>query len=340
MVYGPLLNRNTTVIFEGKPVGTPDAGVFWRTIEANEVSVFFTAPTAIRAIRQVDPEGDFLRACDLGGLRALFLAGERTDPDTLSWAQAMLNRPVVDHWWQTETGWAICGNPLGIEPQAVKPGSTGLPMPGWRVRCLDEDGHPMPPGGIGALAIELPLPPGAAPTLWNAPDRYRQAYLSAFPGHYASGDAGTIDADGYVSVMTRMDDVINVAGHRLSTGALEEALIQHPRVAECAVVGADDALKGMVPVGFVVLSGAADPGGEAAIKAELVNRVRETIGPVAALKRVAVVPRLPKTRSGKILRNVLKRLVDGTPFDLPPTIDDPGAVDEVAEVLRRDRATP
>jgi len=330
IVYGPLLNRNTTVMFEGKPVGTPDAGVFWRIIEENDVRVFFTAPTAIRAIRQVDPEGAFLGKSDLSGLRAMFLAGERTDPDTLIWSQQKLGKPVVDHWWQTETGWAICGNPLGIEEQPVKEGSTGLPMPGWRVECLGDDGTPVAPGEIGGLAVKLPLPPGAAPTLWQAPRRYRTAYLDRYPGYYSSGDAGVIDADGYVSVMTRVDDVINVAGHRLSTGALEEALIKHPMVAECAVVGAADDLKGMVPVGFVVLC-AGDAGHD--IRAELVQAVRNDIGPVAAFKRVHVVDRLPKTRSGKILRGVIKKVVDGDPYTLPPTVDDPHSIDPVKDAV-------
>ncbi len=332
IVYGPLLNRNTTVIYEGKPVGTPDAGIFWRIIADNQVRVFFTAPTAIRAIRQVDPDGAMMGDADLSGLRAMFLAGERTDPDTLDWSLRKLGRPVVDHWWQTETGWAICGNPLGIEEQPIRKGSTGLPMPGWRVACLGEDGQPVAPGEIGGLAMKLPLPPGAAPTLWQAPDRYRDAYLSQYPGYYTSGDAGVIDADGYVSVMTRVDDVINVAGHRLSTGALEEALIRHPLVAECAVIGAADALKGMVPVGFVVLvSGAA--GNEDEIRAALVRAVREDIGPVAAFKRVHVVDRLPKTRSGKILRGVIKKVVDGEPYTLPPTVDDPQSIDPVRHAV-------
>ena len=330
IVYGPLLNRNTTVMFEGKPVGTPDAGVFWRIIEENDVRVFFTAPTAIRAIRQVDPEGAFLGKSDLSGLRAMFLAGERTDPDTLIWSQQKLGKPVVDHWWQTETGWAICGNPLGIEEQPVKEGSTGLPMPGWRVECLGDDGTPVAPGEIGGLAVKLPLPPGAAPPLWRAPERYRTAYLDRYPGYYSSGDAGVIDAEGYVSVMTRVDDVINVAGHRLSTGALEEALIKHPMVAECAVVGAADELKGMVPVGFVVLC-AGDAGDD--IRAELVEAVRNDIGPVAAFKRVHVVDRLPKTRSGKILRGVIKKVVDGDPYTLPPTVDDPHSIDPVKDAV-------
>ncbi|HMR30010.1 MAG TPA: propionyl-CoA synthetase [Geminicoccaceae bacterium] len=333
IVYGPLLNGNTTVVYEGKPVGTPDAGAFWRVIAQHEVSVLFTAPTAFRAIRKEDPEAKLLQRYDISSLRALFLAGERCDPDTLVWAEAQLGVPVIDHWWQTETGWAICGNPMGIELLPVKPGSPTLPMPGYDVRILDEQGHEVPSGQMGAIAVKLPLPPGCLPTLWNAADRFRQAYLAAFPGYYVTGDAGYRDQDGYVYVMGRTDDVINVAGHRLSTGAMEEVLAGHRDVAECAVLGVADELKGELPLGLVVLkSGVARD--EAEICAELVRKVRDEIGPVAAFKLVTVVKRLPKTRSGKILRGTVKKIADGTAFRTPATIDDPAVLDEMRAALR------
>ncbi len=333
IVYGPLLHGNTTVLYEGKPVGTPDAGAFWRVIAQHDVKVLFTAPTAFRAIKREDPEGAFIRKYDLSRFRALFLAGERCDPDTLLWAREKLGVPVIDHWWQTETGWAICANPLGIEPLPVKPGSPSVPMPGYDVRVFDEEGRERPPGELGAIVVRLPLPPGTLPTLWNADERYVQSYLSRHPGWYLTGDAGYRDEDGYLFVMTRIDDVINVAGHRLSTGAMEEVLAAHPDVAECAVIGVADALKGELPLALVVLKAGVDrdPG---TIREELIRRVRETIGPVAAFRLVAIVKRLPKTRSGKILRGTMKKIADGTPWKMPATIDDPAILDEIAEALR------
>jgi propionyl-CoA synthetase len=333
IVYGPLLNGNTTIVYEGKPVGTPDPGAFWRVIEEHKVAVLFTAPTAFRAIRKEDPEGEHIRRYDLSGFRALFLAGERCDPDTLLWAEAQLGVPVIDHWWQTETGWAIAANPFGIERLPVKPGSPTVPMVGYDVRILDEDGHEVPAGQMGAIAIRLPLPPGCLPTLWHADERYRAAYLARYPGYYLTGDAGYRDADGYLYIMSRIDDVINVAGHRLSTGAMEEVLAAHKDVAECAVIGVADQLKGELPLGFVVLkAGVARPDGE--IMKELVQKVRDEIGPVAAFKLVAVVRRLPKTRSGKILRGTMKKIADGAEVKVPATIDDPLILDEITEALR------
>ncbi|MFO1068500.1 MAG: propionyl-CoA synthetase [Geminicoccaceae bacterium] len=334
IVYGPLLNGNTTLLYEGKPVGTPDPGAFWRVIGQHKVAVLFTAPTAFRAIRKEDPEGSHIRRYDLSSLRTLFLAGERCDPDTLLWAEAQLGVPVVDHWWQTETGWPIAANPVGVELLPVKPGSPTVPMPGHDVRILDEEGREVPTGQMGAIVIRLPLPPGCLPTLWNAEQRFRQAYLTRFPGYYLTGDAGYRDADGYLYIMSRIDDVINVAGHRLSTGAMEEVLAGHPDVAECAVIGVADELKGELPLGLVVLkAGVARSEGE--ICKELVQRVRDQIGPVAAFKLVAVAARLPKTRSGKILRGTMKKIADGTDWKLPATIDDPAILDEVTGVLRR-----
>ncbi len=331
--YGPLLHGNTTVLYEGKPVGTPDAGAFWRVISQHGVKVLFTAPTAFRGIRKEDPEAELLAGYDLSGFRALFLAGERCDPDTLAWAQQKLGVPVIDHWWQTETGWAICANPLGIELLPVKPGSPSVPMPGYDVRILDEEGRELGPNQMGAIVIRLPLPPGCLPTLWQADERFVQSYLSRFPGHYLTGDAGHRDEDGYLFIMSRIDDVINVAGHRLSTGAMEEVLAAHPDVAECAVIGVADALKGELPLGFVVLKAGVerDP---AHIREELVRSIRETIGPVAAFKLVAIVKRLPKTRSGKILRGTMKRIADGTPWKMPATIDDPAILDEIGAALQ------
>jgi len=332
--YGPLLNGNTTIVYEGKPVGTPDPGAFWRVIAQHGVKVLFTAPTAFRAIRKEDPEGAHLKRYDLSHFRALFLAGERCDPDTLLWAEAQLGVPVIDHWWQTETGWAICANPLGIEKLPVKPGSPTLPMPGYDVRVLDDDGHEVPPGKLGAICIKLPLPPSCLPTLWNADERFVQSYLSRYPGYYLTGDAGFKDEDGYLFIMSRIDDVINVAGHRLSTGAMEEVLASHPAVAECAVIGVADELKGELPLGLVVLKAGVDrPHGE--IERELVQKVRDEIGPVAAFKLVTVVKRLPKTRSGKILRGTMKKIADGQPWTMPATIDDPAILDEIAEALAK-----
>ena len=332
--YAPLLNGNTTIVYEGKPVGTPDAGAFWRVIAEHRVGVMFTAPTAFRAIRKEDPEGVMLHQYDLSRFRALFLAGERCDPDTLLWAEAQLGVPVIDHWWQTETGWAIAANPIGIEKLPIKPGSPTVPMPGYDVQILDEEGQQVSkPGTIGAIVVKLPLPPSCLPTLWNADDRFRQAYLTRYPGYYLSGDAGYIDEDGYIFIMSRIDDIINVAGHRLSTGGMEEVLASHPAVAECAVIGVADELKGELPMGFVVLQGGVTQS-EDEIKKELVARVRNEIGPVAAFKLVAIVKRLPKTRSGKILRGTMKSLADDKPWRMPATIDDPAILDEIAGDLR------
>jgi len=333
IVYGPLLHGNTTILFEGKPIGPPDAGVFWRVIEQHKVACLFTAPTAFRAIKREDPNGTLAAKYDLSSLRSLFLAGERTDPDTLEWAQQLLGVPVLDHWWQTETGWAICANCLGLEELPVKPGSPTKAVPGWDVQVVDDDGDPVAPGDIGALVCKLPLPPGTLPTLWNADERYREAYLAAFPGFYQTGDAGFIDEDGYVFVMTRTDDVINVAGHRLSTGAMEEVLAAHPDVAECAVIGVEDKLKGQVPLGLVVLKSGADRD-DADVVAELRQLVRERIGPVAAFKTATVVKRLPKTRSGKMLRKVMRNIADAKEYQVPATIDDPSALPEIESALK------
>jgi propionyl-CoA synthetase len=333
IVYAPLLQGCTTVLYEGKPVGTPDAGAFWRVIAQHRVNALFTAPTAFRAIRREDPGAALLREHDVSSLRYLFLAGERLDPDTYEWARRTLGIPVVDHWWQTETGWAIAANPMGIEPQPPKAGSPTKPVPGYDVRVLDEVGQEAPVGVDGAIAIRLPLPPGTLPTLWHDDERYVESYLSAYPGFYLTGDGGHIDEDGYLWVMGRIDDVINVAGHRLSTGAMEEVLAGHAAVAECAVIGVADALKGQVPRGFVVLKAGvdADP---AALSAELVALVREKIGAVAALRRVDVVPALPKTRSGKILRKTMRGIADGRDEPVPSTIEDPAVLDRLRPVLR------
>jgi len=333
IVYAPLLNGNTTVVFEGKPVGTPDAGAFWRVIEQHGVCTMFTAPTAFRAIKKDDPRGERIARHDLSRFRTLFLAGERTDPDTLAWAEEKLGVPVLDHWWQTETGWQICGNCIGIEHLPVKPGSTTRPSPGMDVRVLGEDGEEVPPNTIGALVVKLPLPPGTFPTLWNAEQRLREAYLDEYPGYYKTADAGYIDEDGYVFVMARTDDIINVAGHRLSTGAMEEVLAAHPDVAECAVIGVDDPLKGQVPLGMVVLKAGVERE-EAQIVRELVAMVREQVGPVAAFKTATVVKRLPKTRSGKILRGTMQAIADDKEWRMPATIDDPAILDEIAESLK------
>ncbi|MEQ6248793.1 propionyl-CoA synthetase [Sulfitobacter sp. HNIBRBA3233] len=333
IAYGPLVHGNTTIVFEGKPVGTPDAGTFWRVISEHNVRSFFTAPTAIRAVKREDPKGEELKKYDLSCLRALYLAGERADPDTIVWAQDMLQKPVYDHWWQTETGWTIAGNPAGCEALPVKIGSPTVPMPGYDVQILDEGGNPLPAGTLGAIAIKLPLPPGTLPTLWNAEARFRKSYLTTFPGYYETGDAGMMDEDGYLYIMARTDDVINVAGHRLSTGAMEEVLASHPDVAECAVIGASDPLKGQAPVGFVCLTkGVNRPHAE--ISAECVKLVRDKIGPVAAFKLAVVVDRLPKTRSGKILRATMVKIADSEEFKLPATIDDPAILDEIREALR------
>jgi propionyl-CoA synthetase len=338
IVYAPLIYGCTSVLYEGKPVGTPDAGAFWRVIEQHKVRVFFTAPTAFRAIKREDPDGKLVRARDLSDFRALFLAGERADPPTVAWAEEMLKVPVIDHWWQTETGWPIGANCLGIEQLPVKPGSCTKAVPGWDVRVLEAEAvgeaREVGPGEIGAIALKLPLPPGALPTLWQADDRYVESYLTTYPGYYQTGDAGFIDGDGYIQVMTRTDDIINVAGHRLSTGGMEEVLAAHPDVAECAVMGVADPLKGQVPLGLLVLkSGVArDP---AAIEAEVVALVRERIGPVASFKAALVVERLPKTRSGKILRGTMRAIADGEEYRMPATIDDPAILGEIAESLKR-----
>ncbi|MDB6180591.1 propionyl-CoA synthetase [Paracoccus fistulariae] len=330
--YGPLLAGATTVVFEGKPVGTPHAGVFWRIIQNHRIKSFFTAPTALRAIRREDPDGEWIRRYKLHELQALFLAGERADPETVTWAQKHLGVPVVDHWWQTETGWAIAANPIGIEILPTKPGSPSVPMPGHDVQILDESGQPVPPGTLGAVAIKLPLPPGTLPTLWNAEDRFRKSYLDRFPGYYETGDAGYIDADGYLYIMARTDDVINVAGHRLSTGAMEEVLASHPDVAECAVIGVADNLKGQLPLGFLCLkSGSQTPHDQ--IVQEVITMVRDKIGPVAAFKTACVVDRLPKTRSGKILRATMAKIADGEEVKTPATIDDPAILDEIRSAL-------
>ncbi|WP_295317399.1 propionyl-CoA synthetase [Roseobacter sp.] len=331
--YGPLVHGNTTVVFEGKPVGTPDAGTFWRVISEHNVRSFFTAPTAIRAVKREDPKGLEREKYDLSCLRALYLAGERADPDTIEWAQKILDVPVYDHWWQTETGWTIAGNPAGCEAMPVKIGSPTVAMPGYDVQILDEAGHPVAAGELGAIAVRLPLPPGTLPTLWNATDRFRKSYLTTFPGYYETGDAGMIDEDGYLYIMARTDDVINVAGHRLSTGAMEEVLAGHPDVAECAVVGVSDELKGQAPLGLVCLTtGVNRPHEE--ITTECVKLVREKIGPVAAFKNALVVDRLPKTRSGKILRATVVKIADNQDFKMPATIDDPAILDEIRDALR------
>lgn len=331
--YAPLIHGNTTIVFEGKPVGTPDAGTFWRVIAEHNVKSFFTAPTAIRAVKREDPKGIERAKYDLSGLRALYLAGERADPDTIEWAKDTLGVPVYDHWWQTETGFTIAGNPAGLETLPVKVGSPTVPMPGYDVQILDDTGHSVPTGELGAIAIKLPLPPGTFPTLWNAKDRFRKSYLTTFPGFYETGDAGIMDEDGYLYIMARTDDVINVAGHRLSTGAMEEVLAGHPDVAECAVVGVNDALKGQSPLGLLCLTnGVNRPHDE--IVGECVQRVRDQIGPVAAFKTAVVVERLPKTRSGKILRATVVKIADNQEFKMPATIDDPAILDEIKEALQ------
>ncbi|MBY0338509.1 MAG: AMP-binding protein [Acetobacteraceae bacterium] len=334
IVYAPLLAGCTTVLFEGKPVGTPDAGTFWRVCAEHGVKVLFTAPTAIRAIRKEDPEGAHMRRHDLSKLEALFLAGERCDPPTAIWVGEQLGKPVVDHWWQTETGWAITAGFRGLGLFEPRPGSGGKPSPGYDVVALDEAGRELPRGTVGSLAVRLPLPPSCLPTLWNAEARFREAYISTFPGFYDTSDAGMVDEDGYVWVMGRTDDIINVAGHRLSTGAMEEVVASHPDVAECAVVGAQDSLKGQIPLALVVLKAGANRQ-EADVAKELAALVRERIGPVAAFREARIVARLPKTRSGKILRATLRKIADGQEAPVPATIDDPAILDEVREALGR-----
>ncbi|GAA3596361.1 propionyl-CoA synthetase [Kineosporia mesophila] len=333
IVYAPLLAGATTVLYEGKPVGTPDAGVFWRIVDEYKVNAVFTAPTAFRAIRRIDPSAKLLEGYDISSLRTLFLAGERLDPDTYRWASEKLGVPVVDHWWQTETGWPICANPRGLEDLPVKAGSPSVPLPGYDVQVLDPLGQPLGPDQEGAICIRLPLPPGTLATLWQDDERYVSSYLSAFPGYYLSGDGGYRDGDGYLFVMGRTDDVINVAGHRLSTGSMEAVLAAHPAVAECAVIGVHDELKGQLPRGFVVLkAGVETPGDQ--LRDELVTLVRTEIGAVASLRRVDVVAALPKTRSGKILRKTMREIADGAPVSVPSTIEDVSVLDALTPVLR------
>jgi propionyl-CoA synthetase len=333
ITYAPLIHGNTTIVFEGKPVGTPDAGTFWRVISEHDVKSFFTAPTAFRAIKREDPKGEFVKKYDLSCLRILYLAGERADPATIVWAQQQLGVPVIDHWWQTETGWTIVGNPVGIELLPVKLGSSSVVMPGYELEVMGEDGKPLPTGELGAIALKLPLPPGTLPTLWNADDRFHKSYLERFPGYYDTGDAGLVDEDGYVFIMARTDDVINVAGHRISTGAIEEVLAELPDVGECAVIGVSDDLKGELPVGFLCLNAGCTRSIDE-VKAEAVALVREKIGPVAAFKLAVVVERLPKTRSGKILRATMVAIADNAEWKMPATIDDPAILDEIAGALR------
>jgi propionyl-CoA synthetase len=333
IVYAPLIYGCTTVLYEGKPVGTPDAGVYWRMIAEHGIAAMFTAPTAFRAIKRDDPDGTFIRKYDLSKFRTLFLAGERADPATVQWAQEQLQRPVIDHWWQTETGWSITANFVGLGTLPVKLGSATKPAPGYDLQVLDAEGRALPRGTIGALCVKLPLPPGSSPTLWNADERFIAAYLAEYPGYYHTADAGYIDEDGYVFVMTRTDDIINVAGHRLSTGAIEEVLASHPEVAECAVIGVADALKGQVPIGFLVLKAGACMAPDA-VAAETVALVRQRIGPVASFRTAVVVQRLPKTRSGKILRGTMRHIADGEDYRMPATIEDPAALSEIAATLK------
>ena len=330
--YAPLIHRNTTVIFEGKPVGTPNSGAFWRVIQEYGVRSFFTAPTALRAIKRDDPSGDLIKDFNTSALQALYLAGERADPDTVEWAKRVMGVPVYDHWWQTETGYTIAGNPAGIEKLPIKIGSSTVAMPGYDIHILDENGHQKPIGELGSIAIKLPLPPGTLPTLWNASERMLKSYLTTFPGYYETGDAGSMDEDGYIYIMARTDDVINVAGHRLSTGAIEEVLSDHPDVAECAVIGVKDKLKGQVPLGLLCLNKGCNRS-HAEIVSDVTTLVREKIGPVAFFKQACVVDRLPKTRSGKILRATMVAIADNKPFKTPATIDDPEILDEIRNAL-------
>lgn len=333
IVYGPLLHGATSIMYEGKPVGTPDAGAFWRVISEHKAVAFFTAPTAFRAIRKEDPEGKFIRQYDLSTFRTLFLAGERADPPTVEWAEQQLKVPVIDHWWQTETGWCIAGNPVGLGQLPVKHGSPTVPMPGYQVDVVDEAAKPVGPNTMGSIVIKLPMPPGCLPTLWNQDERFKEAYLTEFPGYYKTSDAGYKDEDGYIFVMGRTDDIINVAGHRLSTGGMEEILASHPDVAECAVLGVKDAIKGEVPCGFLVLK-AGVTRAPAEIEKEIVALVRDKLGPVAAFKLAITVGRLPKTRSGKILRGTIKKIADGEAWTMPATIEDPKVLDEIGDALK------
>ncbi|MDX1762971.1 MAG: propionyl-CoA synthetase [bacterium] len=334
IVYAPLITGCTTIVFEGKPVGTPDPGAFWRVISEHNVKVLFTAPTAFRAIKRDDPKGDYLKKYDLSGFKYLFLAGERLDPDTYHWASDLLDRLVIDHWWQTETGWPITSNPMGIEAFPIKPGSSTKPVPGFNVKILDQNGKELGPNQEGVVAVKLPLPPGTLPTLWQADQRFKQSYTDPYPGYYFTSDGGYIDEEGYCFIMGRMDDVINVAGHRLSTGSMEEVVAKHPDVAECAVIGAGDTLKGQLPLGLVVLKAGVERNhGE--ISKELVQMVREQVGPVASFKQVSIVGRLPKTRSGKILRGTMRKIADGEPYKAPSTIDDPAILGEIEVALKQ-----
>ncbi|GAA2545399.1 propionyl-CoA synthetase [Pseudonocardia hydrocarbonoxydans] len=335
IVYAPLLVGATTVLYEGKPVGTPDAGQFWRVVAEHGVKSLFTAPTAFRAIKKEDPRGEYARKYDLSSLQYLFLAGERLDPETYKWAAELLEIPVIDHWWQTETGWPIVANPAGIELLPVKPGSPTTPLPGWDVQVVDTSGRQVEAGTDGAIVVKLPMPPGSLPTLWNDDERFVNSYMKAFEGYYLTGDGGRIDEDGYVYVMGRTDDVINVAGHRLSTGGMEEVLASHPDVAECAVIGVADQMKGQIPRGFVVLKAGVERA-EDELRAELVQMVRDQVGAVASLRDVAVVAALPKTRSGKILRKTMRGIADGVDEPVPGTIDDASVLDALRPVLRRD----
>ena len=334
IVYGPLLLGATTIMYEGKPIGTPDPGAFWRVISEHNVKVLFTAPTAFRAIKKEDPAGEYLKKYDISNFEALYLAGERTDPDTYEWATQLLGVPVIDHWWQTETGWAIVGNPRGVELFPIKPGSATLPMPGWDVQILDPlTGDPQADGESGVIAVKLPLPPGTFPTLWHNEQGYTETYMDPFPGYYFTGDGGIKDDDGYIHVMGRVDDIINVAGHRLSTGEMEEIVSNHPDVAECAVLGAADALKGEVPIGFIVLKAGVTKAAEE-IVAEVVQSVRAEIGPIACFKQAVVVARLPKTRSGKMLRGTMRKIADAQDYNMPSTIDDPDTLAEIEEAVK------
>jgi propionyl-CoA synthetase len=334
VVYAPLLHGATSVMYEGKPVGTPDAGAYWRVISEHKCVALFTAPTAFRAIKKEDPNAEHVKRYDLSHMRSLFLAGERADPDTVKWAQTVLQKPVVDHWWQTETAWCIVGNPVGLGMMPVKVGSPSVPMPGYTIEVLDEGNKSVPRGEMGSIVIKLPLPPGCLPTLWNNDERMRESYLAEFPGYYKTADAGYVDEDGYVYIMGRTDDIINVAGHRLSTGGMEEVLAAHPDVAECAVIGVKDELKGEVPCGFIVLKAGVNRRPDE-IETEVVSLVREKIGPVAAFKRAIAIERLPKTRSGKILRATMKKIADQDAWSMPATIDEPAVLAEIAEALRR-----
>ncbi|MFC1775888.1 propionyl-CoA synthetase [Pseudomonadota bacterium] len=332
IVYAPLLHGCTTILYEGKPVGTPDAGAFWRVIEEHKVNCLFTAPTAFRAIRREDPTGALLAQHDISTLRALYLAGERCDPDTLNWAETQLNVPVIDHWWQTESGWPMAANPMGIEHMQVKAGSPTVAVPGYDIRVLDDEGMEVPRGQTGYIMVKLPLPPGNLNTLWGNRERFRDAYLSRFEGYYLTGDAGVMDEQGYLWVMSRIDDVINVAGHRLSTGALEEALASNDHVAECAVIGVYDKLKGEMPLGFVVLNSGTDVD-EDELKKSLVMVVRTQVGPIATPRDIHIVPRLPKTRSGKILRGTMRSIADGKEYKMPATIENPDVLSEIASAV-------